>query len=129
MEWLGVLAFVLIMCYSGYPSRLVKAEKNLKNAEKRIKNLERKLTGGKNMSDMIKALKGQKCVLTFNDYIEGTFIEETLNKTLECTVVDADDEWMKISYTSEEVKKKVKEEKIITEIVRIENIDSIELSE
>lgn len=43
--------------------------------------------------------------------------------------VDADDEWMKISYTSEEVKKKVKEEKIITEIVRIENIDSIELSE
>lgn len=127
MEWLGVLAFVLIMCYSGYPSRLVKAEKNLKNAEKRIKNLERKLTGGKNMSDMIKALKGQKCVLIFNDYIEGTL--NTTNTTLECTVVDADDEWMKISYTSEEVKKKVKEEKIITEIVRIENIDSIELSE
>ena len=124
MEWLGVLAFVLIMCYSGYPSRLVKIEKNLKNAEKRIKNLERKLNGGKNMSDMIKALKGQKCELTFNDYIEGT-----LNKTLECTVVDADDEWMKISYTSEEVKKKVKEEKIITQIIRIENIDSIELSE
>lgn len=127
MEWLGVLAFVLIMCYSGYPSRLVKTEKNLKNAEKRIKNLERKLNGGKNMSDMIKALKGQKCVLIFNDYIEGTL--NTTNTTLECTVVDADDEWMKISYTSEEVKKKVKEEKIITEIVRIENIDSIELSE
>lgn len=123
MEWLGVFAFVLIMCYSGYPSRLVKAEKNLKNAEKKIKNLERKLTGGNDMSDMIKALKGQKCKLTFTEYLG----DGTLEKVRECNVVDADDEWMKISYKKEN--KKNKEEKIITQIIRIENIDSIELSE
>ncbi|MBR6670065.1 MAG: hypothetical protein IKL31_04875 [Ruminococcus sp.] len=127
MEWLGILAFVLILCYSGYPSRVQKAEKSLKNAEKKIKALERNITGGNDMSDMIKALKGKKCKLTFVDYID--FIEGTLNKVVECTVIDADDEWMKISFTSKKANKKSKEEKIVNQIVRIENINSIELSE
>lgn len=44
---------------------------------------------------------------------------------MKCTIVDVDDEWIKITYT---VKNK-KAEETVSKIVRIDNIDSIELED
>lgn len=114
MEWFGWAAFILILCYSGYPGRV-------KRAERRIKKLENNIGGGNEMSDMIKALKGQDCIIKFTDSFESF-----LDGKVSCTVIDADSDWVKISYKQ---KKKKDEGKIVSKIVRIENIESIELSE
>ncbi len=42
MEWLGVFAFIMIMCYSSYPDKVKKLEAKVNKLEKR----ERKEEGG-----------------------------------------------------------------------------------
>lgn len=73
------------------------------------------------MSEMINSLKGQKCIIEFSDSIES-FLDDKVS----CTIVDTDSDWVKISYTQ---KKKKEEERTVSKIIRIENIESIELCE
>ncbi len=114
MEWFGWIAFIIALCYAGYPGRV-------KRAERRIKKLEKNLGGGTKMSEMINSLKGQKCIIEFSDSIES-FLDDKVS----CTIVDTDSDWVKISYTQ---KKKKEEERTVSKIIRIENIESIELCE
>lgn len=76
--------------------------------ERKVKKLERNANGGSKMSGIIKELIGRECTID-GDGIYG----------LSCTILDADDEWVKLI---------VHEKKSdSTMIVRLDNIDSITL--
>lgn len=108
MEYFGVLAFILIMCYMAYPGKV-------KRLEKEVVKLKRALKGDDSMSKLINELKGYKCKLSFNDV---TSLLEDDNQVYE--IIDVDDEWVKITFKNKKgVDKRV--------IVRIETIDRIEL--
>lgn len=110
MEWIGYLAFVIILCYSSYPSRV-------KKLERKVKLLERKLKGENEMSKIITYLLGKECKIR-SEEVFGVFGETERN----CTVLELDEEWVKVSYNDKKGKKFIK-------ILRIEDIDSIEISE
>lgn len=78
MEWIGLVALALILCYASYPGRVKRLEATVKNR---------------------KATKGRKC-----------------------HVLDADDEWIKVSFTD-------KKKNQITKLLRIENISEVEIIE
>lgn len=108
MKWLGLICLIIIICYSSYPGRVQKLEG-------KVKKLERKLSGGDDMSKIIKDLVGKQCILTSQ---EALFFAG--NTEVECMVLAADDEWIKFTYTN---KKKVKK----TKILRIDSVESIDL--
>lgn len=114
MEFIGWFCFIIILCYSGYPRRV-------KHNEKRIKNLEKKQNGGNEMSNLVAELKGKNCLITFDASFDAFF-----DNKVNCKIVDTDNEWIKITY-EEKKKKKDDLEKTKVKIVRIENIESIEL--
>ena len=69
------------------------------------------------MSQLIDDLVGEQCT------IKSESILDFAGKTeLSCTILDADDEWMKISYTD-------KKDKQATKLLRIEMIEEIEIEE
>lgn len=69
------------------------------------------------MSRLIDDLVGEQCT------IKSEAILNFAGKTeLSCTILDADDEWMKICYTD-------KKNKQVTKLLRIEAIDEIEIEE
>ena len=80
----------------------------LDTLERKFKKLERNVNGGSKMSGIIKDLIGMECT------IDGDGFFSTI-----CTVLDADDEWVKLI-----VHEKKKD---LTKIIRIDNIDSITL--
>lgn len=106
MEWLGLLALGILLCYSGYPGRV-------KALERKVKKLERKQQGGSDMSKIISDLVGKECKVILDSGITQ----------LNCTILDADDEWVKISYMEN---KKSTAPKI--KILRIEEIESVEMN-
>ncbi len=123
MEWFGCAAFILICCYM---SKVSRAEKKIKKLEKKLALYENNSRGNKpegdlKMSEMINQLKGKCCKIKFADSFEELF-----NDTLECTVADVEDEWIKLTYT---VEKKKTEPKTVTKIVRTDNIESFEIIE
>ena len=67
MEYLGVLAFVIVLCYMSYPDK--------------VKKLERK----------VKKLEKERC----RESIMSKLIEELVGR--DCHVMDCDEEWLKIS--------------------------------
>ena len=108
MEFFGFAAFLLIVSYMSYPSKIKKLEKQLlaiKRSEK----------GGNAMSKLISELKGHRCQIKCE---EGFFA--LTDATVECEVIDSDDEWIKISFKDKKGIEKMK-------IIRIENIQEIEL--
>lgn len=108
MKFLGFITFILLLSYSSYPTKT-------KRLEKELKILKRNIKGGNIMSKIIRDLKGQKCLIKCT---EALF---TVGDTsMECNVIDVDDEWIKISYSD---KKKVEK----TKNIRIDTIESIEL--
>ncbi len=76
--------------------------------ERKVKKLERNVNGGSKMSGIIKDLIGMECIIDGDDFFNTR-----------CTVLDADDEWVKLI-----VHEKKKD---LTKIIRIDNIDSITL--
>lgn len=108
MEYLGVIAFVLVLGYSTLPNKI-------KNLEKEIKRIKKSIKGDTAMSKLISELKGQTCLVECK---EGLLDGKTV---IECQVIDVDDEWVKISYTNKKAENKVK-------IIRIDTIESIEIS-
>ena len=110
MEWAGLVALALILCYSSYPNKV-------KQLQKKIKKLERKQRGENDMSKLICELVGKKCKIKSDDVLQ------LAGKTdLTCLVLGTDDEWIKVSYTD-------KKNNQITKLFRIENIDDIEIIE
>lgn len=114
MDWFGWIAFIIVLSFSGLPDKV-------KRMERRIKKLEIKQNGGNKMSDMINSLKGQKCILKFNGSFDSFFGDKVT-----CTIIETDNDWVKISYQKANKKS---EEKTINKIVRIEDIENIELCE
>lgn len=111
MEWIGFLSLIIILCYSEYP-------KKVKRLEKKVKQLQMKEKGGNEMSKMIAELVGKKCTIMTSESI----IQFTGATKLSCTVLEADEEWIKFSYTEKKGNTKIK-------IMRIDEIDGVELEE
>lgn len=76
--------------------------------ERKVKKLERNVNGGSKMSGIIKELIGRECTIDGNGYYNTR-----------CTVLDADDEWVKLIIHEKKSDS--------TMIVRLDNIDSITL--
>ena len=110
MEYLGLLAFIFVLL--GIPNG-----GKIKKLERKIQKLERNLRGDNTMSKLITSLVGKKCILKNEEDL--LFSSKT---ELQCTVLDCDDEWVKISYTDAKTGPK-------TEIIRIESIKHITLIE
>ena len=107
MEWFGIVALLLILCYSTYPGKV-------RHLEAKVKQLEKKQRGVAYMSKLINDLVGKQCI------ISSESIFSLAGKTeLSCKITDADDEWIKICYTD-------KKDKQVVKLMRIENVDSIE---
>lgn len=94
--------------YSGYSGRVRKLEQQLKKLKRQVK-------GEDNMSKILSSLINQECILKAED---DTWFNGSID--LACTILEADDEWVKISYTDKKDGYKVK-------IIRIESIKNIEL--
>ena len=82
MEYCGIIALVLLLCYSAYPGKV-------KRLESKVKRLEKRQKGDNYMSQLIDNLVGEQCT------IKSEAILNFAGKTeLSCTILDADDEWM-----------------------------------
>lgn len=86
MEYLGVIAFVFAIVSFAYISKIEKLERKVKQIEKIEK-------GDKTMSDIIANIVGKKCMLE----IDSDYSSVNLYNKI-CTVIEADDEWIKLSY-------------------------------
>lgn len=104
MEYMGLIAFMLVVMNVGLP-------KKVNNLKADIKKLKKAIRGERQMSEIIRELKGRRCILEIEDWFEGP---------IECEVIDVDDEWMKINYSE-------KKKGNVTKLVRIENINEISL--
>lgn len=104
MDWFGF--FIIILIYGSYPSKT-------KKLEAKVKKLERIIKGDSKMSKIINSLVGKKCKID----IEGMFFTDCIDNI--CTVIDADEEWIKVSYST-------KKDILKTKIIRIESIEKIE---
>ena len=110
MEYFGLLAFALVMCYSGLPGKV-------KHLEAKVKKLSKNQKGESYMSKLINELVGKDCI------IKSDLGLELVGRTdIKCKVIDVDDEWIKLTFTD-------KKNKVVTKILRIENIDEVEIIE
>lgn len=109
LDIIGWFCLMILLCYSSYPGKV-------KKLESKVKKLERKLGGGSRMSNIIKSLIGNHCIIRTEDALIFSG-----NIELNCTVLDADDEWIKITFKDKKGMEK-------TKILRIDSIDSIELN-
>lgn len=109
MEIFGIMPFVLLLSYSDYPSKTKRLGRELKKLKRRIK-------GENEMSKLLSELKGENCEIKMEEdgmsFGGSTFI---------CTVLDVDDEWLKIRL-------KNRKDQLDEKLVRIENVESIELA-
>lgn len=108
MEWLGVLALLILLFCSPYLERV-------RRLEAKVKRLEKEKKGEKNMSKLIDGLAGKRCRLKTEDALQLAGVAEVV-----CLVLDTDEEWVKVRMT----KKKGGE---TTTLLRIENIESVEV--
>lgn len=110
MEWVGFIALALVLCYSSYPSKV-------KHLEATVKRLERKQRGENIMSKLINELVNTECKIKTDDALQLVGSTEIM-----CFILDTDDEWIKIRFTD-------KKKNQITKLLRIENINEIEVIE
>lgn len=110
MEWIGFVAFIWMLCYSSYPDKV-------KRLEAKVKKLERKQKGENDMSKLIQELVNKNCKMRTGDALQLVGSDK-----IQCFVLDADDEWIKIRY---EDKKKNQ----VTKLLRIESIEDVEIME
>lgn len=108
MEWMGWFALIIVLCWTSFPGKT-------KQLEAKIKRLERKLKGDNYMSKLINELVGKTCRLQTNG--DSTF---DMDADVNCTILDADDEWIKFTYADKKGNHK-------TVILRIDFIENIEL--
>lgn len=80
MEYLGVLAFVIVLCYMSYPDKV-------KKLERKVKKLEKERCRESIMSKLIEELVGRDCKISSEKGIN--FAGKT---EFECHVMDCDEE-------------------------------------
>ena len=85
MEYLSVLAFVIVLCYMSYPDKV-------KKLERKVKKLEKERCRESIMPKLIEELVGRDCKISSEKGIN--FAGKT---EFECHVMDCDEEWLKIS--------------------------------
>ena len=105
--WFGYVAFVFVMCF------LLPDHEKVKKLEKRIKTMEKEQKGENGMSKLISELVNKECKMMVD-------FEGELTKTLECTVLDADEEWVKIRYQN-------KKKEDVVKMIRIEKVLEVNL--
>lgn len=110
MESLGVLAFILALCYISYPDKV-------KKLERKVKKLEKERNRENIMSKLIEELVGRDCKISSEKGIN--FAGKT---EFECHVMDCDEEWLKVSL-------KDKKNHEIVKMIRAEDVDEIEVME
>ena len=108
MEYFGVIAFIMLCCFSEIP-------KKIKHLEAKMKKMERKQKGESQMSKLINELAGRECKIKSDSELALVGSSELL-----CFVLDIDDEWIKIQFTD-------KKKNQVTKLLRIENIEEIEV--
>lgn len=108
MEWLGGIALAIVLCCTPYFSKV-------NRLDTAIKRLERKNRGENNMSKLINDLVNKECKIRSDEALRLVGSTELL-----CLILDTDDEWIKIQF-------KDKKKNQITKLLRIENIDEIEV--
>ena len=79
MEYLGVLAFVIVLCYMSYPDKV-------KKLERKVKKLEKERCRESIMSKLIEELVGRDCKISSEKGIN--FVGKT---EFECHVMDCDE--------------------------------------
>ena len=109
MEWIGWVSLVLILCYAAYPAKV-------RRLESKVKKLQKSQNGGAKMSKILSELVGMECKIKTEEALAFVGSSE-----LACRVLEADDEWIKLSYTD---RKNVEK----TRILRIDSIESVELT-
>lgn len=102
----GLIAFVLVMCYMGLPSDILKLKKEIKKLKGSLNIINK---GETSMSKMLQELEGQKCKIIFTNGIN-----------IECVILNVDEEWLKIAF-------KNKKGQNIIKINRIENVSGVEI--
>lgn len=107
MEWMGLLSFVFLIFYMGYP-------KKVERLERKVRKIEAQTRGENKMSRMIKDMIGKKCRIKPADMEMFSSATEMV-----CEIVDVDEEWVKVVYD-------VKKRGMVTKLVRIDDIKSIE---
>ena len=110
MEYFGVFAFVLVMCYFSLPGKV-------KKLEAKVKRLEKQRNGAYAMSKLMQQLMGRACNLISE---KGLSIAGKCEFT--CEILDCDEEWVKIRLDQKKGGKVVK-------MMRLEDIESVELAD
>lgn len=108
MEWIGLAALGIVLCYSPYLGKI-------KKLESKIKTLQKRQRGESDLSKLIRELVGKKCKIETEVALDLIGASE-----LQCLVLDVDEEWMKIQFID-------KKKKQITKLLRIESIDGIQI--
>lgn len=108
MEYFIIIMILLIPFYISYRSKM-------KKIEKKLRILKGNMKGENTMSKLINNLIGQKCYIECE---EDSFFSAF--KSIECDVIDTDDEWIKIRF--KDINSTIK-----TKIIRIETIKNIDL--
>ena len=110
MEYFGLAALVFAILSYSYIGKI-------KKLEKKVKQIEKKNKGDNDMSDIIAQIIGKKCKLE----IDSDYSSVNVNDKI-CTVIEADDEWIKISYEDKKAGTK-------TVIIKAEALCSAEIVE
>lgn len=109
MDWISWVLLIIILCYSSYPGKV-------RHLESVVRKLEKKQKGENGMSKLISDLHGQQVVIKTDDALQLVGKTELL-----CHVLDSDDEWLKVQFVD-------KKSQQITKLLRIENIDEVEIT-
>ncbi len=104
MEYFGVFALVMLLCYASYPSITRKLERKMRKMQY---SMQEKLE----MSKIITELIGKSCKITKADGVQ--IAEDTI-------ILDADMDWVKLEKTNKKGSKTI-------EIIRIDAIEAIDL--
>ena len=78
MEWFGIVALLLMLCYSAYPGKV-------KRLETKVKRLEKKQRGVAYMSKLINDLVGKETDLSFHSqfhYVCQHCLSTAVNSTM-----------------------------------------------
>lgn len=108
LEWMIWICFIYLIYYSSYPGKI-------KKLESKVKKLERNHGGGCEMSNIISSLIGKQCKIKTD---EGMLFSSSGEAHF--SVLDADDEWIKLSYIDKKHGEKIR-------VIRIDSISNIEL--
>jgi uncharacterized protein YgiM (DUF1202 family) len=102
MEVCGIIALVL---YFDLYTKLKRIKKQLYSNDKNVK-----------IRRTLKELKNKECILELDDKV----VDNELPYNKSCTIIDSDDEWIKLTFEN-------KKGKVSTKLLRIDLIEAIKI--